>query len=467
MGHCPAEGHIDSGWQLGLPALVVGPGPAGPGSESTHADAENDENPGDGERTSTTQLTRHQVSQPASSEGCSAVVSTIDPPGSRTLALDAVHHSLHNLESPGHDRQAAQPTDVQTGNSLDGAAGQISSRDTERPGQGQAQGQDPEVMTTAGRQKLRACILQLTLGNTSTVCYANSALLCYLWASLSRVEFQLKDWGTLSVHLWELLHSASDMPLHLNHFSWFQSLVDTWSERYSQADSAEFTHRLLTRVDTPIASNAWRRMVLMGENATIHDQGACHMPITLQLDPNLVHHDDISLDMLLRHWHNELGMTAGLTDDRDLVVLHLDRFIQSPSGRLRKMYTAIHFCWTISLPLIHDDATCHWDTYQVIAAFAHFGGADHGHYQALLKTFPEVADMSAPTMWLYCDDNRPPERRWTLPEDFEKGITCFWLCKTSKLELHVLPPAAPTSADPTEAAVLSMLSAQPALPHHR
>ena len=265
VGHRPAEGHIDSGWQLGLSALVAGSEPVGTGSEGAHADAENDENPGDGERTPPTQLTRHQVPQPEGAEGCRAVVFTTDPPGSGTMATDADHHSLHHLESPGYDSQAAQSTDVQTGNSLDGAAGQNFSRDTERSRQGQAQEQDTEVMTHEGRQKLRACILQLTLGNTSTACYANSALLCYLWASLSRVEFQLSDWGTLSAHFWELLHSASDIPMFLNQLPWFQSLVDTWSERYSQADSAEFTHRFLTRVDTPIASNAWRRMVLMGK----------------------------------------------------------------------------------------------------------------------------------------------------------------------------------------------------------
>ena len=85
----------------------------------------------------------------------------------------------------------------------------------------------------------------------------------------------------------------------------------------------------------------------VGENVAIHDQGASFQPITLQLDPDMITHEEIQLATLLRLWHTDLGMLTGLTSPSDLVVLHIDRFVNSPSGRVRKLNTAVRFCWSI------------------------------------------------------------------------------------------------------------------------
>jgi hypothetical protein len=43
--------------------------------------------------------------------------------------------------------------------------------------------------------------LDLQLNNSGTSCYANSAFLAYLWACLSRTNFQFLDWGARTATL--------------------------------------------------------------------------------------------------------------------------------------------------------------------------------------------------------------------------------------------------------------------------
>ena len=95
----------------------------------------------------------------------------------------------------------------------------------------------------------------------------------------------------------------------------------------------------------------------------------------------------------------------------------------------------------------------------MVAAFAHHGGTTQGHYQALLKVFPDLPDSANPTLWMFSDDQRAPERCWALPEQFEEGATCFWLCRSDCMELHRLP-SSHTSEDQDQA-LLSLLHAQP------
>ena len=314
-------------------------------------------------------------------------------------------------------------------------------------------------MTVDERQALRGQFLHLALANSGTMCYANSAILCYLWASLSRVAFQTTDWGTFAPDFSALLAAADSTPVFVDSFQWFLNIIAHWNASQQQADSAEFTNRFLTWVGSNIVSNMWERRVAVGENVAIHDQGAYFQPITLQLDPDMITHDEIQLATLLRLWHTDLGMLTGLTSPSDLVVLHIDRFVNSPSGRVRKLNTAVRFCWSIDIPVFQSSSECTWEPYQLVAAFSHHGGSERGHYQAILKTFPELSDPAAPSMWLFCDDGRVPERCWMFPPEFEAGVTCLWLCRTSSVELHHLSPETVEPSD-DHSAVLAMLQAK-------
>ena len=100
---------------------------------------------------------------------------------------------------------------------------------------------------------------------------------------------------------------------------------------------------------------------------------------------------------------------------------------------------------------------------KVVAAFAHLGPADHGHYQAILKVGHESRPDSAPALWLHCDDNRAPRPCWSLPPEFAAGVTCFWLCRCEQLDLYDMRTAPHSIAVPTahgdglDQAMLAML----------
>ena len=99
----------------------------------------------------------------------------------------------------------------------------------------------------------------------------------------------------------------------------------------------------------------------------------------------MIDHDTISLASLLRSWHGHLGMSAGLTASADLVCLHIDRLVYGESGQIRKTHTALHFVDPVDVPILQTGIECFWHTYVMVAAFAHVGDTQGGHYQSLLR----------------------------------------------------------------------------------
>ena len=51
----------------------------------------------------------------------------------------------------------------------------------------------------------------------------------------------------------------------------------------------------------------------------------------------------------------------------------------------------------------------------------------------------------------------PPQKCLLLPDHFTRGLTCLWLCRTDKVELHRLPPV----SMPDDTAILTLLATQP------
>ena len=133
------------------------------------------------------------------------------------------------------------------------------------------------------------------------------------------------------------------------------------------------------------------------------------MPLTLQMDPQMIQHDEVSLSALLRSWSTELGMQAGITDPEDLLLLHIDRLVMTPTGALTKSHAAVTFGWEVQIP-VWATHRLDWTSYTVVACIAHQGDAQHGHYQCMLRTYPEVSDLAAPTIWVSCDDGRAPRK---------------------------------------------------------
>lgn len=366
-------------------------------------------------------------------------------------------HSLVPVRDVG---QTAQHVALETGCPAPADLERSSSPEGEIPREREGHDETfPENLTFRDRQRLRALLLDLQLNNSGTSCYANSAFLAYLWACLSRTNFQFLDWGARTATLQTILNENDGTPFPLDAQDWFLSLLQGWNDPQGQADSAEFGHRFARWLALDILSNSWERRVTASDVTEVHDHGDQYMPLTLQLDPTMTSEHEISLTALLRHWSQELGMCAGLTDPRDLLAIHIDRLVMTPGGALYKHEACITFAWEVHVPVLQTGTTLHTVPYTIVAVTAHLGDQKGGHYQTMLRTYPEVSDLAAPSMWMFCDDCRLPTRTWLFPDNFSQGITGFWLCRTDKLEMHLMEQPHTPAVD-----LLTVLHAQPSVP---
>ena len=130
--------------------------------------------------------------------------------------------------------------------------------------------------------------------------------------------------------------------------------------------------------------------------------------------------------------------------------------VLTPSGQLYKHDANITFAWEVQVPTLTPDTAIHHVSYTIVAVTAHLGSDKSGHYQTMLRTYPEVSDITAPSMWMFCDDCRLPERCWVFPPAFSRGITGIWLCRTDRLEMHLMEQPRPSP----DTDLLSVLSGQ-------
>ena len=447
------QGHDPSRWSMGLPEVVGGNQAIGQSPEEAHADGDHAQNSGDAGGPPGQQSTCRSVQDFADGSNHQSLAPPTDAQGNRSLGPAGGAVSQHSVVVAWNVDQTPQPGPLQTGGDAS---------ESHRPGREQDQRQGEGTrwcvvqLDAPARQALRAKALQLVLENPGNACYANSSFLALIWATLSRQEFSFQDWGPRSTILQQLLQHGNGTPFSLAHEHWFDRLIDGWIEEGEQADSAEFSHLLSSWTAMPAISNSWDRRVQMDQNFVRHDSGDQYMPLTLQMDPQMIQHDEVSLATLLRSWNTELGMQAGITDPEDLILLHIDRIVMTPNGNLTKSHAAVTFGWEVQIPVW---ATHHidWTSYTVVACIAHQGDSQRGHYQCMLRTFPEVSDVAAPAIWMSCDDGRAPQKCLLLPDHFTRGLTCLWLCRTDKVELHHLPPV----CMPDDTAILALLATQP------
>lgn len=447
--------------ELGVPEVVTGNQTADPCSPSTGPHGEDAPKSSDIGGPAQVQQPCDQVPELAQRPGDNPMAASVEPSGFGRLGADARPLQQHDLDAPGDVGEAAQPSALKTGFAAPGNLGQRLFVDEQGQGENQTHPQAaPTELDGRARHHLRAQLLRLPMENAgSNLCYANSAFVSMLWAIMSRIGFQLHDWGARSPDLHRILLQADDTLFSLANASWFNLLVQGWNDDQDQADSAEFLHMLSSWMVPPALSNCWERRVQTGQKTELHDSGDLYMPLTLQFAPHMTDHVEVHLNTLLRWWSTDLGMQAGLTDPQDLLLLHIDRLVQNPMGDLRKCTAALRFEWTIDVPVLVGPSTG-TAAYTVVAGISHQGHTQGGHYEAALRVFPEVSDLAQPSLWLHCDDRRTPARLLTLPEAFHQGITCLWLCKSECLELHRLP-SQPTPAHSSEASLLALLQSQP------
>ena len=461
LGRGGEQGNNSPRWELGLSEVVTGDEAADQGLPQPGGHGPDDPEPSDPGGAIAEQRARGEISEPQEhpeQPGSHPVDPSDLTSGSRSLGTFGGTLPQHSVVVVGHVGQTALPGALETGPAAPTSHGQRTEPPGEEPRPRERQA-IPESLDAASRQSLRDRALNLAMANPGNDCYANSAFVSLIWATLSRSAFVFQDWGARSAILQQTLELADGTLFSLENASWFQHLLEGWNEDGEQADSAEFAHMLSSWTAMPAISNCWERRVQTEQGLVLHDAGDKFMPLTLQFDPQLVDHHEIQLSTLLRTWHTELGMLAGLTDPEDLLLLHVDRMIHAPDSTVVKCQAAPRFGWEVQIPVLGPHA-CTWMPYTVIACIAHLGGAHNGHYQALLRTYPEVSDLASPSMWMLCDDGHSPQRILNVPEIFAQGITCLWLCQTSKADFHRLAPSRDT-AGIDDADLLALLATQP------
>eukprot|EP00435_Cladocopium_sp_Y103_P006689 s2221_g2.t1 len=438
VGPSPLQGAAAGGRLLAVHEVESRDVETGAGTQAASADAESSEGVTIPGGIVGGLLSRHPLSFTAA-PGEDDTMAAPDQHSSRRIVENLGDDgAMLHLEPLGDFPQSAQSAAESTSTNACPAAGQGPPDEGEGTGQRAEERSPPDASMMALRHQLRCAAALLTFDNSGFLCYANSAVITFIWAFLSRSNFQPSQWGAQSALFQSLLLDHLDEPLLLDQQDWFLSLIQSWPERGGQADSAEFTGRLLAWVASGSYSQQWHRRVMLGQSVSIHDYSDPFMPLVLQVDPSLCHDYSVRLDVLVRHWHNELGMQAALTTCPDLICVHLDRFLQTPLGTIRKLCTPITFCGPVDIPIfVADDSTaCRWESYGMISAFAHSGAEDSGHYQALLQTHPVPWWEGNPSMWLHCDDHRPPARCCEIPKGFQEGVTCIWLCRVDLMEMH-------------------------------
>jgi len=459
MGCGHQQGHDPSRRSMELPAVVGGDQTTGPGFQTAHDHANDAQDPGDAGGPSGQQPTRGPVQAPEDGSGHHPLVAPADTQGNRGLGLDGRPMPQHSMVVAGHVSEEAQPEPITPGSPAPTShrEGHATTRQEQRSGE-EPQGQ-VERLTAAMRHELRERALQVIYDNPGNTCYATSSFQSLIWASLSRLDFRVQDWGARSAILQDVLQHGDGEPFSLEHEPWFTHLIQGWIADGEQADSAEFTHMLASWTAMTAISNCWERRVQTEESTLLHDSGDKYMPLTLQLDPTMIHQHEVHLSALLRSWNTELGMMAGLSDPEDLLLLQIDRLVHHPNGSVCKCQAAIRFDWEVQVP-VWRESNCDWIPFTIVACIAHFGADNSGHYQSMLRVFPEASNLAAPAMWMACDDGRAPERCLMIPEAFASGITCLWLCRSEQVDMHRLSPL-PAQPGTDDAAILALLASQP------
>ena len=383
----------------------------------------------------------HEISQFEASTNCGAMDDRVEHQRTRDVDHPDGVDPVHAMDVDRSILEAALAGDEPSHT----AAGAIAGGPE---GQEQGEGQADEVLTPHDRNLLRAALANLVLENPHHLCFANAAVTSFLWASLSRSSFSYADWGIPASLFCDMLRSTA--PYSIDSQPWYDGLTRDWDDNHGQADSAEFTQMLVQWVSPAFYCSYWHRRWMQCENVLIHDHGDRYQPLFLQLEPTRVTHGMIRLTDMLRSWHGELGMNAGLLRAPECLCVHLERMVQNANGVLYKMQTPVIFTGNIQVPVFQDNTLdCRWEQYQVVSAFAHYGNSTSGHYRALLRTEPGHIGPDATAYWLDCDDGRSPRPSMYIPEGFQSGVTCVWLCRLDLLDLYDWhrSPAAPTATN--------------------
>ena len=301
-------------------------------------------------------------------------------------------------------------------------------------------------------------MMHLQLANTSNVCYANAGVSTVLWTMLCVQPFMPAEWGPHFNDLTVFLMTSGGSTT-LETESWFAEILMSWGtqmplQRGSQQDSCEFLCHLIRWLETNMYHMGWERRYVEKEQCHVDDRTQPNMLIRLCFEPHMVFLQSCTIDDLIRPWHQDKGMCTCLLQAPQCVLLQIDRMHQTDDGELHKCHCQLNLIQTCSIPIFRDDKLRFgFVDYVPVAAIAHLGIDQAGHYRCALRTQPAAYEpgMSA-AQWLLTDDNCKPTLSWHIPDWFGQNTVTIALVRTDCLALH-LYRSAHQHVEPAESAV--------------
>ena len=367
----------------------------------------------------------------------------------------------HGVDSAGHQPQDAYPAPIQPGQLPSGT-------DWQTPGQRTRQ-RDSEGSDQAGDliqaedtvQTLLPGFYKMRLQNTSHWCYANSSLSCLLWSLLCLTPFDMTAWGQRFAVLHDFLHRHCLEPVALARETWFQQILHLWGHELGQQDCAEFFNALLTWLRPPAYDMRWERRVQNETQIEVVDISTQYMPFHLQFDLQMLSQSQVALTDLVKIWRQAQGMTTALLCAPQLLCIHLDRINSTEDAHMFRTECSVELDCEVRIPVfMNSGLRLEEVTYVPVAAAAHLGSDQAGHYRAALKMAPSVLSQTEPVRWLLTDDDVAPVPVWHLPPWFVCQTTLIIAARVDCLHLpmYSVPYDHVTPASSSEARPMNDLT---------
>lgn len=180
------------------------------------------------------------------------------------------------------------------------------------------------------------------------------------------------------------------------------------------------------------------------------DDGPC-APLEEPFAP-MPFHERVMLDMvstqahpaatMCQHLREAYSMKAALIQAPPLLCVQIDRLHATANGTVTKSSCEVSMEHEVCFPVFLSDQNlqCEMINYVPVAASAHLGTDQQGHYQAILKICPTVDAERRPITWLVTQDNIQAQGTWQVPTSLAQNITTMWLVRTDSLQLPVYLP---------------------------
>jgi hypothetical protein len=255
----------------------------------------------------------------------------------------------------------------------------------------------------------------------------------------------------------------------LTDLAWFNRILQNWDsfrglQRDSQQDSSEFTAAALTWLRAPAVNMTWERRLEESGAIHVHDHGDKCLPITISFPASHAHlpETQYTLTALVTRWMQADGMVASLLQAPECVCLHLDRYFETEGGEIQKSHCLLDMEAGCDLPISTGPGLQRESvSYVLVAATAHLGADQQGHFQVILKTRPAVLQDGHPMHWLITNDGQRAQPTWMAPDWFRSCANVFWLLRADCVHLHTYRPLADEDPLPEAVAETDTLAAIP------